>query len=141
MFDFNFEATLSRFPFTIKDDKGITHLCYLQELTGARKDKYLQDIADRARLDINGRPAGMKSFKDFSASMLQYGCFEVEWDGTPTEEEIADFKESGYKTLEGKPIPVATITKWPTRIQEPLNEKLKEMSGMGEKAEDSVKKE
>ena len=48
----------------------------LREMTAADRDKYLEDLSRRVRIDGSGKPAGVKDFNGMQAALLTRCLYE-----------------------------------------------------------------
>jgi hypothetical protein len=110
------DGDFDSFPVTIKLN-GKEEKFMMRELSGEARDRYLQDLGSRMRTDKDGKPAGMRDYKNLQATLLSLGLFHSD----------------------GKPVDIKTIQKWPARVQKQLHEKLTQMSGLDDDAEDDAK--
>lgn len=107
-----FSLELEEIPIKIKDKNGTTLEYSLRELDGFERDKYLNSLSDRIRIDVNGKPSGVKNFDGLQASLLSK-CL---WDA------------------EGKLVPISVVQKWPARVQSSLFEQAQKLSGLDDKS-------
>lgn len=70
----------------------------IREMTAALRDKYLDTMSDRCRLDAKGAPCGIKKFEGMNAELLVLCLFKE--DGKPvTKEEIQKWPGSVVTSL------------------------------------------
>jgi hypothetical protein len=92
----------------------------LRELSGTQRDKYLNNLGNRARTNKDGKVVGMKDFDGMQANLLTRCLYRVNT-GNP---------DTAFK--EGE------VQAFPARIQSLLFDKAKELSGMDDDAEESA---
>jgi len=132
---------MALFPVFLRDPKtGERKGFALQELGGPDRDAYMNDISSRMRYDGKGNPAGMKNFTNFQASVITRGFFEA----SLVEDEAVDpstGERSSVIRVEslGKKVPESQIRLYPGRVQKALFDKLMEISGLTERAEELAK--
>lgn len=87
-----FNLKLKERPVTlVKDDKE--HEYVLREMTGAGRDKYLDQTGARMRYDAEGKAVGFKSYEGMQADLLVHCLFRG--DGTNVgREELQKFPAS-----------------------------------------------
>lgn len=67
----------------------------LREMTAAARDQYLDQLADRMRLDKDDKPCGLKKFKGHQAELLSKCLFQA---------------------ADNQLVPAEEIQKWPASI-------------------------
>lgn len=116
-----FEVSQKEIPVTLKNPKtGDEKKYILRELSGPGRDQYMSDISRRMRYMRDGSPAGMKDFKNLYAYLLSLTLYSVEKGDYLTIKEVQE------------QIPSSSV-------QSKLYDKAKEISALGDKAEDEAK--
>jgi len=111
----NFSLTREEMPVRIGDGDYV-----LQELDGAERDRYLQDVGGRIRIAKDGNAAGVKNFKGMQAFLVSLAL-----------------KKQVSGDLEN--VPVDTIQGWPSKVVSGLFDAARELSGLDkEDGEDEV---
>lgn len=123
-----FTTELEIFPVKLTI-QGETKKFVLRELTGQGRDAYLNALAPRMRIGQDGRPSGIKNFKDMQADLIARSMYEAAWE----EDAEGEIVESSV-TLD-KAVKVQTVQSWPSSVQNKLFEKCQQMSALGEDAE------
>jgi len=104
-------------PVVLEGSAGDEQKYTLKELTGAGRNSYLDQMADRSRLDKSGKVVGIKSFDGFQADLLTRSMVDSDGNAVTTE----------------------LIETLPASTQTVLFEKAQELSGLDNKDEDDVK--
>lgn len=89
----------------------------LRELDGTERDKYLNNLASRMKVDKGGKPQGIKDFKDLQADLVSRSLV----DGENTN------------------VPIALIQRWPVHVQTELFKMAQKLSALEEGAEEDAK--
>lgn len=89
----------------------------LIELTGAERDSYLNNVGNRLKTGVDGKPAGIKDFNGMQAFLvsLSLKCLET---GNPV------------------PVKINEIQQWPARVVKELFNKAKKLSALDEDGEE-----
>lgn len=107
-------------PVELKDPKTGTVLNYtLQELDGLERDQYLNELANRMKVGKDGKPQGIRDFKDLQAKLVSRSLVN----------------EKGENVL------VAVIQKWPVHVQKGLFDTAQKLSALEEASEKDAKNE
>ena len=83
-------------PIILETEEGEKRLV-LREMTGKMRDEYLQGISGKMRYDSQGKPSGLKSFKDLQADLLSFCLYDG--DDCVKIEEIRELPASAQKEL------------------------------------------
>ena len=93
----------------------------LQELDGAERDKYLNGLTNRMRVNNKGDLAGIKNFDGLQASLVVASIRLV--DG-----------------VERKPVPFKTVQEWPAKVVKQLFDAARAISGLDDEDEKDKEK-
>ena len=111
-----FDLTALEVEVTIGGEKYI-----LVELNGKGRDAYLNGLSNRMRTTPTGQPSGIKNFDGLHADLISRCLFKIGEDGGRTQ------------------VKPETIQGWPARVAAGLFDRAKEISGLGEDAEEKAK--
>ena len=112
----NFDLLLNTQPVMLKEG-GQEKLYTLQELTGSERDKYLNFMKGRMKVNSDGTRGGIDDFNGLQARLLSMTL----------------------KDPEGKLVPEEVLQKWPARVQTLLFKESQKLSGLDDKAEEKAK--
>ena len=107
--DLRFDLTLAELPVIIGGEGYV-----LKELDGAGRDRYLNSLAQRIRVNKAGETAGVKNFTALQATLVAMSLHGPD----------------------GEPVNVKTIQSWPSKVVAALFAKAKELSGLGDEDEE-----
>lgn len=93
----------------------------LQELDGSERDRYLNGLTNRMRVNNKGDLAGIKNFDGLQASLVAASIRLV--DG-----------------LERKPVLLKTVQGWPAKVVKQLFDAARELSGLDDEDEKDKEK-
>ena len=111
---FYFDLALVSIPVKLKQADDTTKDYELRELDGTSRDKYMNLIAGKTRVNPNtGQPIGVKSFDGLQSGILCKALFDIAEDRFASEAEVNAF---------------------PNRVLDPLCDWVLEASGMNDKA-------
>lgn len=102
----------------VEDENGEVQAMVLVEMTGIEKGKYLNSMGSRTKYDGNGKPVGVRDFTGLEASLISK-CL--------------------YTESDNKPVPEATINKWPVSVQDVLMKVCLKMNAMDEASREKEK--
>jgi hypothetical protein len=94
---------------------------FLVELSGPDRDRFVNALSSRRKITRKGIDLGIRDHEGIMAEFIHYGFY---------------YNDKGKP---GSRVPIAMIKKWHSRVQSTLFNKLQEISGMGDDAEDVVK--
>jgi len=57
-------------PIELEGADGKPQTLEIREMDAASRDKYLEQLSDRMRFDVTGKPAGIKKFEGMHAALL-----------------------------------------------------------------------
>jgi hypothetical protein len=63
------DLTIKSLPVTLKNGEGEVHY-ELREMTSLMRDQFLDKLAARTRLDVQGRPVGLNKFEGLQSDLL-----------------------------------------------------------------------
>lgn len=98
-------------------DKGRIYQYTLVELDGHGRDKYMNNLAQRMRVDATGKPSGVKDFTGLHAYLIHLSLQD----------------EMGHNVLE------KVIQCWPSSVQKAIHKKAIELSGLDEESTQKTK--
>lgn len=110
------EFTLTRIEIPVKIDGQEYKLV---ELDGKQRDMYLGKLTNRVKYNVEGKPAGLKSFDGLQADLI-----------------VACLRDSS-----GNEVPIDTIQAWPARVVKGLYEAARDMNGLDEEKDGEEKKD
>lgn len=111
---FYFDLALTSVPVKLKQADNSTKDYELRELDGQSRDKYMNLIAGKTRVNPNtGQPIGVKSFDGLQSGILCKALFDIAEDRYASEAEVNAF---------------------PNRVIDPLCDWVLEASGMNDKS-------
>jgi hypothetical protein len=105
-------------PLKLKDASGTEKEYTLREMNGEQRDKYQSLVATRARTDSQGRPVGLKSYDDLTATLISYCLMDK---GT------------------NQQVSVKAIQQWGSKSQMTIFKMCQELNGMDDDAEEKAK--
>ncbi len=91
--------------------------CKLKELSGLERDRYQSMMAEKIKFGPNGKPAGMKDYKDIEVSLISMSLYGPD----------------------GKNLLPPQIGQFPAKVQQALFEAAAALSGLDQKAVDDAK--
>lgn len=113
-----FSLDRQKIPVKLQDPKTGNFSYYtLQELDGTERDKYLNMLGQRMKVGKDGKPQGIKDFKDLQADLVSRSLLDSE----------------------SKNVPVAMIQRWPVSVQSALFKQAQRLSALEEESEKEVK--
>lgn len=90
-------------PVEIEDDNGNVKKYELREISAAQRDRYMNSLTKRFRLDNTGKPCGIKDFEGLHASLISL-CLYNEQGTLVTPQEVnawpAHVTQTLYKAAE-----------------------------------------
>jgi hypothetical protein len=105
-------------PVTLKDSKTGTSRTYtLRELDGTERDRYLNLLAARTKVGKDGKPQGIKDFKDLQADLVSKSLLDDN----------------------GENVPTNMIQKWPVSVQAKLFKMAQKLSALEDESEKEAK--
>jgi hypothetical protein len=137
---FDEDLALAEFPVFLKNADGQREGFVLIEMMGKARDAYMNDLAKRMKY-VNGQPSGVQNFTGFTAGVVSRGLHRAELsEGKITNPDTGE--DSIRVTIDDVGDKVGE--KWiqenvSSRIQKKLFDKLMEMSGLTDRAEELAK--
>jgi len=105
-------------PVTLNDSKTGTSRTYtLRELDGTERDRYLNLLAARTKVGKDGKPQGIKDFKDLQADLVSKSLLDDN----------------------GENVPTNMIQKWPVSVQAKLFKMAQKLSALEDESEKEAK--
>lgn len=104
-----FELKLKSIPVELANQQGVPENYTLSELTGVKRDEYLNDTASRMKFGADGKAQGVKDFKGMQATLVSL-CLT---------------KGSG-----GEKVTIETINTWPASVVSALFKEAQKLSGL-----------
>lgn len=101
----------------LEDEAGTKMVCSMKELTGTKRDEYLNKMSAGAELDENGKPLRM-DFTNLQAQLISLSLYNDK----------------------GQNIPVMAIQSWPSSVVEELFNMAQELSALGKASAEALKK-
>jgi len=114
-----FDADLAEFPIRVKR-KGIAKDYILREPESTDRDAFLNQLAARQKVDMQGRPIGMKNIDGLFSFLISKCLFDKET---------------------GKHVDPKEVQTWPPRVQDVLFKRCQKMAALDEVAEEAAKKD
>lgn len=105
-------------PVVLNDSKTGTSRTYaLRELDGTERDRYLNLLAARTKVGKDGKPQGIKDFKDLQADLVSKSLLDDN----------------------GENVPTNMIQKWPVSVQAKLFKMAQKLSALEDESEKEAK--
>lgn len=109
------KMSLSQLPLVIEVD-GAEEEFYLKEMNAAARDRYLDSVSDRVRVDGQGRVAGIKKFAGMQSDLI-CGCLHF-----------------GQGPMKDQLVPKATLQTWPASTISALFNEAQKLNSINEPA-------
>lgn len=103
---------VTKVPVTLTNGEGAALQLEMREMDASNRDRYLDRLANRVRLDTDGKPAGIKKFDGMQGELLSL-CLH---------------------RPDGSLVPEAEIQKWPTSIVSQLYKAAQELNYLNREA-------
>jgi len=105
-------------PLQIEDEDEKLHDCYLREMSGKRRDEWLNKMGDNMKM-ADGKPTGVKKFDAVQAGLIA---------------------ECLYYTEGDRPVTIKELQEWGSSALVELFEICQNMNGLNEKGREEAKK-
>ena len=118
-------------PFELEKADGTTLFAVMTELSGQRRNEYMDFVDSKVKRDESGGPIGMKSWKGSQTKILSL-CLhyaEMDEDGRPVEQG-SSFKPLGL-------IKETELTTWPDAALQLLSKSAVQLSRLNETPEEA----
>jgi hypothetical protein len=102
-----------------EDEHGNVVVYTLREMTGIKRDKWLNANSTRMKYDREGNPVGMKVFDNFQAALIAQCLYDAR----------------------GAMVPESTISNWPSSLQSELFQKCQQMNALTVQSREEAKKD
>jgi hypothetical protein len=104
-------------PVEIEDAQGMVHTFTLREMVGLERDRWLNSMGDRVKVDGSGKMIGLRKFENMQASLITKCLYDQH----------------------GQLVQEKVISTWPSTAQKALFEMCKEMNGLNDEDEEKEK--